>query len=214
VAGHISVLIADDHGVLRDGLRLLLEQSADIRVVAALDNGRDAVRRAKELLPQVAIVDVAMPGLTGIEVARELAREAPPMRVVMLSFQAVPSLVREAFHAGAHGYVLKESAGSEIVRAVRAVAAGRRYVGAGLSEAVIGELASDNPAGFDALTPREREILKLVAEGKTSAQAGAILGLSTRTVETYRGRMMEKLGVRDFASLVKLAIRMGITGDR
>lgn len=204
---HISVLLADDHGVLRDGLRELLQVNPDIRVVATASDGEEAVRAAAQFQPTIAIMDISMPRLTGIEATRRILRAAPQVAVVMLSYRAEPEAIREAFRAGARGYVRKDSASTEIVRAVRAVAAGGRYIGTGLSESPIGSLAG----GIDALNDRERDILRLVAEGLTNAQIGTALGLSTRTVETYRLRLMDKLDIHDVAALVKFALRHGIT---
>ncbi len=208
-----TVLLADDHGVLRDGLRALLDANADIKVVAAVDNGRDAVRVATRLTPRVAILDLSMPELTGIEAARAMARAAPQTAVLILSYHAEPEMVRESFRAGARGYLLKDSLSDELVRAVRVVATGRRFVGSGLAEAVIENFASaaTQRESTNVLNPREREILRLLTEGRTNAQIGKVLKLSTRTVETYRLRLIEKLGIDSMAALVKFAIRHGIT---
>lgn len=209
----ISVLLVDDHGVLRDGLRDLLNLHADIRVVAEAKTGEEAIAFATQHAPSVAIVDISMPGLTGIEATRRILEAAPATAVLMLSYHSEPELVRESFRAGARGFVLKASAATEVVKAVRIVAAGRRYVGIGLSDALIESLSAGMKGRgiIDQLTPREREILRLVADGKSSARIAASLGLSPRTIETYRQRLMEKLGVRDIPSLVKFAIRHGIS---
>jgi DNA-binding NarL/FixJ family response regulator len=203
----INVLLADDHGVLRDGVQRVLESNADIRVVAAVDDGHKAVEQALRLRPQVVVMDISMPGLSGLEATRRIARGAPASAVVILSMHSSAELTREAFAAGAKGYLLKESAGDEVVKAVRAVAAGRRYLGEGLAEALLD--ARDAP--LERLTPREREVLQLIVEGKSNAETAAALGLSPRSVETYRLRLMEKLGIGDLASLVKFAIRHGMT---
>jgi DNA-binding NarL/FixJ family response regulator len=204
----ISVLLADDHGVLRDGVQRLLEANADIKVVATADDGREAVEKAAELQPDVVVMDISMPDINGIEATRRIADRAPATAVAILSMHSSSEMVREAFAAGARGYVLKESAGDEVVRAVRTLAAGRRYVGEGVAHKV---LAEDTASGLERLTGREREILPLIVSGKSNAQAAAILGLSPRSVETYRLRLMQKLGIEDLPTLVKFAIRHGMT---
>ena len=208
----IEVLIADDHGVVRDGVRYLLEAHADIKVVAAVDNGADAVRKTVELRPHVVLLDVAMPRLNGIEATRALTRESPETAVVLLSMHSSVELMREAFLAGARGYLLKESAGSEVERAVRAVAGGRQFLGEGVAGRILAEFpyTPTAPAVGD-LTPRERDVVRLIAAGKSNAEAAARLGLSPRSVETYRSRVMEKLGVESLPALVKFAIRHGMT---
>jgi DNA-binding NarL/FixJ family response regulator len=210
--GPVSVLLADDHGVLRDSVKLLLEKDGDIRVVASVADGVEAVRQAVRLAPRVAVLDISMPGTGGIEAARILARAAPAVAVLMLSVHAAPEIVRQALRAGASGYVLKSAAGEELLRAVRALGAGRRYVAAGLAETgpelLGGGRALAQP--LDTLTAREREVLRLVAEGKSNAEAARALGLSTRTVETYRARLMQKLRLDSIAALVKFAIRHGL----
>jgi DNA-binding NarL/FixJ family response regulator len=201
-------LLADDHGVLRDGVRRLLESNAGIKVVAAADDGRDAVDKAAALQPDVVVMDISMPELNGLEATRRIAERSPASSVVILSMHSSPELIREAFAAGARGYLLKESAGDEVVKAVLAVAAGRRFLGEGVADkALLGE--SQTP--FERLTERERDVLRLVAEGKSNAEAAELLGLSPRSVETYRLRLMQKLELRDLPSLVKFAIRHGIT---
>jgi DNA-binding NarL/FixJ family response regulator len=204
----ISVLLADDHGVLRDGVRRLLEANADIKVIGAADDGLEAVEQAAELQPDIVVLDISMPQMNGLEATRRILDHAPATGVVILSMHSSAEMAREAFAAGARGYVLKESAGDEVVKAVRAVAAGCRFAGEGVSPKV---LAEDTASGIASLTAREREILPLIANGKSNAEAGAILGLSPRSVETYRLRLMQKLGIEDLPTLVKFAIRHGMT---
>jgi DNA-binding NarL/FixJ family response regulator len=208
----IKVLLADDHGVLRDGMQRLLESHSDIKVVALVDNGREAVDKAVELRPNVVVMDITMPGLGGIDATRALAEKLPEAGVVILSMHSTVELVRQALLAGARGYLLKESAGAEVAKAVRAVALGRRFLGAGISDKIAAEFPyTAKRSDLDYLTPREREVLRLVVEGRSSAEAAAILGLSPRSVETYRARLMDKLKIDDLPSLVKFAIRHGIT---
>ena len=211
--GHpIPVLLADDHGILRDGLRALFGAHADFRVVATVGDGALAVQEAERLQPRVALVGMTLAGLNGIEVARALAGKAPAVAVILLSEHTAPPIVRRALEAGANGYLTKHGSGEEVLRAVREVAAGRRYLGQGLAERFIDVYRGVQRGSreVESLTTTERNILKLVAEGRSNARAADELGLSPRTVETYRLRMMRKLGVSDLPSLVKYAIRHGI----
>lgn len=207
----IRVLLADDHAVVRDGLQALL-RAAGIEVVGAVGGGREAVRLALELRPDVALIDIAMPDMNGIEAARLLRERWPDARIVVLSMHANAEHVHRALAAGAAGYVLKESAGADVVAAVRAVHAGKRYLSTPLAQ-----LERDAAVRADAASPlarlsaRERQVLQLVAEGHSSAAIAARVHLSPKTVETYRSRVMKKLGVRDTAALVKFAIQHGIT---
>jgi len=209
----IRVLLADDHGVLRDGVRRLLETDCGISVIAAAGNGRDAVEKTFILLPDVVVMDVSMPAMNGIEATRSIAQKVPGTAVLMLSMHTSGAVIREALLAGARGYVFKDSAGDEVVRAVKTVAAGGRYIGEGVGDRILAEYPNgmDGISAMDSLTPREREILQLVAEGNSNAEAAAILHLSPRSVETYRGRLMHKLSIGDQPSLVKFAIRHGLT---
>jgi DNA-binding NarL/FixJ family response regulator len=207
----ISVLLADDHGVLRDGLRRLLEANSDIRVCALADNGRDALEKATAMRPDVALLDIAMPVLSGIEATRAIVAASLKTAVVILSMHSSADLVREALRAGARGYLLKEAAGEEVVKAVRTVAAGRRFLGVGITDLVVEGYTHGQVATAADLTARERDVLRLVVEGKSNIESATILGLSPRSVETYRLRLMQKLGVSDLPSLVKFAIRHGIT---
>lgn len=206
----IKVLLADDHGVLRDGVRRLLEASDDIRVVAVVSDGRHAVARSAEIGPDVVVMDISMPGLDGIEATRAIVAQAPLVRVLILSMYSDRDVVWRALEAGARGYLLKEAAGAEVTVAVRALAAGRRYLGEGVQAGNCRDFPRPHSHGAR-LTSTEREIVRLVAEGRTSAEAAGLLGLSPRTVETYRNRLMQKLAIADFSSLVKYAIRCGIT---
>jgi DNA-binding NarL/FixJ family response regulator len=202
--GIISVLLADDHAILLDGLRLLLETEGDLKVVGSATNGEEAVRLASQLRPDIAIVDIKMPVMDGIEATRRIRESSPSTLVVILSAHVSSHYVDRALRAGAEGYVLKGSAGPELLKAVRAVSEGKRYLSASLA----GKIGQDPLAG---LTVREREVLQLIADGKSNAAAASILGLSPRSVETYRSRVMQKLGIEDLPTLVKFAIRNGMT---
>lgn len=194
-------------------MRRLLETDDAISVIAVADDGRDAVEKTMEFLPDVVVMDVSMPAMNGIEATRTLAKRVPGTGVVMLSMHSSADVIREALLAGARGYVFKESVGEEVVRAVKAVAAGRLFIGSGVGEKIVAEYPGGlgGVSAIDSLTSRERETLQLVAEGKSNAEAAAILHLSPRSVETYRWRLMQKLGIEDLPSLVKFAIRHGIT---
>ena len=212
----ISVVIADDHAIVRDGLKLLLESQPDIVVTGEARNGRDAVMQAKKLRPDIIIMDITMPELNGIEAADRSLQECPSTRVIILSMHSATEHIYRSLKAGARGYLLKESAGAEVVAAVRAVCGGTRYLSQTISDRVVEEYLNaqvskgpDNPV--ERLTPREREILQMVSEGKSSAEIADIMFLSPKTIETYRSRLMQKLGVNDVPSLVKLAIRYGLT---
>jgi DNA-binding NarL/FixJ family response regulator len=208
----IRVLLADDHAIMREGLRALLATSAEISVVGEVGNGRDAVRRTDELEPDVLVMDVAMPDLNGIEAASLVRARRPKTRIVMLSMHSSTEHVYRAFQAGADGYVLKESAAAEVIAAVLAVHAGQRYLSPALRElsgATIPDAGRASPLG--SLSTRERQVLQLVVEGKSSAEIARTVHLSPKTVETYRSRLMKKLGVSDVPSLVKFAIQHGLT---
>jgi DNA-binding NarL/FixJ family response regulator len=208
----IKVLLADDHGVLRDGVQRLLEAYSDIQVVSTVSDGREAVEMAVQLRPDVVLMDITMPGLNGIDATRAMRERAPGVRVVVLSMHSAVDVVRQALAAGARGYLLKESAGREVETAVRAVAAGRRFLGAGVVERIAAEFPhGSGRSDVDCLTRREREVLRLIVDGCSNAKAAAVLGLSPRSVETYRARVMSKLDIKDLPSLVKFAIRHGIT---
>ena len=209
----IRVILVDDHAVVRDGVGYLLDAQSDIRVVGSFGDGHEAVRFAAAERPDVAIIDIAMQKMNGIEVTRQIHDASPETRILMLTMHASLEYVHQAFQAGAKGYVLKESASSEVAIAVRTVAAGERYlsrkIADGPIERYLKERRTEDP--LERLSARERQVLQLTAEGKTSAEASKLLGLSPKTIETYRSRMMRKLELDDLPALVKFAIRHGIT---
>src|SRR5882762_10233268 len=196
----IRILIADDHTVVAEGLKHLIEAQADLEAVAIVGDGREAVRIAKESAPEVVLMDLAKPELNGAE-----------CRVIMLSMYAEPEFVRRALKAGAAGYVLKRSAAEEVVAAIRAVHGGQRYLSPRVADAVIDDYPVDEKVDLlERLSAREREVLQLLAEGRTGAEIAQRLALSQKTVETYRARLVEKLGIRDVAGLVRFAIQRGL----
>jgi DNA-binding NarL/FixJ family response regulator len=208
----IRVLIADDHAMMRDGLRSLLGASTGISVVGEVNNGREALLRAQELEPDVVVMDIAMPDLNGIEAAAMIRARRPGARVVILSMHSSTEHVYRAFAAGAAGYVLKASASAEVISAVRTVHAGQRYLSPALHDSCADILrGAAHASPLDSLSPREREVLQLVVEGKSSAAIAAVVHLSPKSVETYRSRLMKKLGVGDLPALVKFALEHGIT---
>lgn len=209
----ISVLLADDHQVVRDGLKTLLEKQADLRVVGLAGGGRESVSEAARLQPDVVVLDISMPDMSGIEAARRIRVSRPEARIVMLSMHSDAEHVYRALEAGATGYLLKDSAGAELVAAIRAVHAGRRYLAGQVSELVVagylGERRGNSP--LESLSRRERDILQLIVDGRSNREAAEQLSLSVKTVETYRSRMLQKLGIDNVADLVKFAISHGIT---
>jgi len=207
------VLLADDHAVVRDGLRALLEQVGDFEIVGTAGNGRDAVAEAQRLSPDVVVMDIAMPELDGIEATRRILEKCAGTKVLILSMVLSSEHLHRAMHAGARGYVLKESAGDEVVEAVRAVQAGKRYLSHKISETMIDDYLRDGVrvSPLDSLSLRERDVLQLVVEGQTNNAIAAKLSLSPKTIETYRTRIMRKLKVHDTVELVKFAMRHGLT---
>jgi RNA polymerase sigma factor (sigma-70 family) len=209
----ITVLIADDHAVVRDGLRLLLESEAGLRVVGLAADGREAVREAQRLQPDVVVMDLAMPGLNGTDATAQIVEKCEATRVVMLSMYASVEHVYRALQAGAMGYLRKESAGSEVVEAVRAVHAGRRYLSQKITETVVDDYIRKRhlESPLESLSQREREILQLLVEGRSGSEIAQQLHLSPKTVDTYKSRMMQKLGIADLPGLVKFALQHGLT---
>ncbi|HWH05703.1 MAG TPA: response regulator transcription factor [Gaiellaceae bacterium] len=209
--GPIRVVVVDDHAVVRSGIRMLLDAQEDMEVVAEGGSADEAVRAARLEQPDVVLLDVVMPGGTGIEATPKVLEAAPGVKVLVLSMQDDPAYVREAFAAGASGYVLKEAADVEVVQAVREVAAGGRYVhpvlGARLATAEVDAAAR---AAADPLSDREREVLRLLALGHTNQEIAKLLFISVRTAETHRAHIMQKLGLSSRAELVRHALSQGL----
>ena len=209
----IRVLIADDHGVVAEGLRFVVEAQADMEVIASVQDSREAVRRSIEAGPDVVLIDHAMPVLNGTEATRLIRERRPETHVIILSMYSNRVHVLRALQAGATGYVVKKSAAKEVVDAIRTVHRGGRYLSRELADSVIDQAvqktASEDP--LERLSSRERQVLQMLAEGHAIADIASTLSLSPKTVETYRARMMEKLEIHDFANLVKFAIQQGIT---
>jgi DNA-binding NarL/FixJ family response regulator len=210
----VSIVLADDHAVLRHGLRSLLERELDYTVVGEAADGPTAIELVARLLPNVLVIDLMMPGASGLEVIRQVRERAPQTRVVVLSMHADTPFVREALRSGALGYVLKEAPASEFIQAIREVAQGRRYLSPALSEhpldSSLPQVGTRVDDPYDLLTDSERAVFKLAAQGHTSATIAKRLSLSTRTVETYRANGLHKLDLRNQTELVRYAIKRGI----
>lgn len=209
----IRVLLADDHAIVREGVSYLLDAQSDMEVVGGAETASEAVALAVKMRPDIVVMDISLPGLSGIEATRQVLQAFPSTHVLILSMHSSPEHVYQAFNAGALGYVLKEAAGTELVTAVRTVHAGRVYISTRLPHEVIDrysrERATSNP--LQSLSTRERQVLELVVEGYSSAEIGISLSLSPKSVDTYRSRIMRKLSIWDLPGLVKFAIRHGLT---
>jgi two-component system, NarL family, response regulator NreC len=211
----IRAVVVDDHAVVRSGIKLLLDREADIEVVGEAGNAKDAIFRARALKPDVILLDVVMPGQSGIEVLPSLLKESPETRVLVLSMQDDPTYVREAFAAGASGYVLKEAADEEVVAAVREIADGRSYVHPALGARLVAAEAQERAAAeADPLSDREREVLRLLALGHTNQEIAKMLYISVRTAETHRSHIMQKLRLETRAELVRYALSHGLLEER
>ena len=212
----IRLLLADDHQIMREGLKALIEKERGITVVGEAEDGKTTVELARKLSPNVVVMDVAMPDLNGIEATRKIVKAHPNVKVVALSGHVNQGFVREMLAAGAAAYVLKQTACEELIRAIRAVVAGKKYLSAEVARGVVdayvelSQSPSQSPA-FVVLTEREREVLQMIAEGRSTKDIGGEIGVSVKTVETHRHNIMEKLNLHSVAELTKYAIREGIT---
>jgi len=205
----IQVLLADDHQIVRQGLRAMLEHEG-YKVVGEASDGREAIRMAETTYPDVAILDLAMPALNGLDAAREILRGSPRTKAILLTMHTEDPYVLEALRAGVSGYVLKTQAALDLIQAIREVTRGAIYLSPGVSKTVVDAYRNKSDLPPDPLSPREREVLQLVAEGKTTKEVAALLGVSVKTAESHRTRIMSKLGIHETAGLVRYAIRRGI----
>jgi len=205
----LRILLADDHLIVRQGLKTLLEQE-HCTVVAEASDGREAIQLAQKLHPDVAVLDLAMPQLNGLDAAREILKVSPETKTILLTMHTEDPYVVEALRAGVRGYLLKTQASSDLMQAVREVSRGAMYLSPGISGAIVDAYLAKTDFPPDPLTPREREVLQLVAEGKTTKEVASILGVSVKTAESHRTRLMEKLDIHDTAGLVRYAIRRGV----
>jgi two-component system, NarL family, response regulator NreC len=211
----IRIMLADDHKLMRSGLRVLLEQQADLTVVGEASDGREAVTLANSLKPDVLVMDIGMANLNGIEAAAQIMQSHPEISIVMLSMHSDESYVLRALKAGAKGYLLKDSAEADLIRAVHAVADGKSFFSPAVSKVLLDDYVrklkrSGTEDPYDLLTPREREVLQLVAEGKSNKDVAQLLNLSVYTVETHRSNIMEKLNLHGVPELILYAVRKGI----
>lgn len=205
----IQVLLADDHQIVRDGMKVFLEREG-YKVNAEAQNGQEAVRLALKLQPEVVVLDITMPVLNGLDAAREILHNAPATKAILLSMHDESKYVLEGLRLGVKGFVTKTHAGEDLVQAIRQALRGMTYVSPELSQAVFEAIQTKTDIGKDPLTPRERQILQLVAEGKTTKESARLLNISAKTAETHRARIMEKLNIHETAGLVRYAIRRGL----
>jgi DNA-binding NarL/FixJ family response regulator len=215
ILAQIRILLADDHTIIRSGIKLLLEQQPDFKVVAEASDGREAVELVSKHHPDVAVLDIGMPELNGIEATRQIASTAASTQVVILSMHADEGYVLRALKAGARGYILKNSAEADLIRAIRSVAEGKSFFSPVISKMLLDDYVrqlrdKQVEDSYDLLTPREREILQLLAEGKTNKEVANILHLSVYTVDTHRGNILQKLNLHGVPELILYAVRKGI----
>jgi DNA-binding NarL/FixJ family response regulator len=204
------ILLVDDHSVVRQGFRMILQAQADMEVVGEASNGREAVEQAAKLQPDIAVIDVSMPELNGIEATRRIADTSPRTRVLALSMHKDAVYVREILRAGARGYLLKDSDEGDLVAAVRAVSRGEGFLSPAIADAVLNDYRRHVSDPIDLLSSREREVLQMIAEGKTNKEIATTLNLSVYTIEAHRGRIMEKLNLHSAGEIVRFAVRKGL----
>jgi two-component system response regulator NreC len=206
----IRILLADDHAVVRQGFKMILGAQPDMEIVGEAGNGREAVELVEQLKPDIVVMDVAMPELNGIEATRRVTDSVPHTRVIALSMHKDSVYVREVLRAGARGYLLKDSDAGDLVSAVRAVARGEGYLSPAVSNAVLDDYRKHVGDPIDLLSSREREVLQMLAEGKTNKEIAVVLNLSVYTVDAHRGHIMEKLNLHSINELVRFAVRHGL----
>ncbi len=214
----VRVLLADDHALVRAGIRSLLRSIDGVEIVAEAENGQQALERAQATRPDIVLIDISMPGLNGIEATRRIKAQSPDTKVLIVSMHAEPEYVSQALRSGASGYLLKDATPVELELAIQAVRRGEAYLSPRVSSVVVEGFARSATAGggpLDLLTPRQREILRLIAEGCTTKEIAGRLDVSIKTVETHRAMLMDRLGIRDLAGLVRLAVREGlVSGEK
>lgn len=211
----IKILLADDHKIVRDGLKSLIKKEVGMEVVGEADNGRKTVQLARDLEPEIIIMDISMPDLNGIEATRQIVADSPDVKIIALSMHSDKRYVKGVLSAGASGYLLKDSAFEELVEAIRTVDTGRFYLSAGIVGVVVkdyvGSQANKDALTSDILSAREREVLQLLAEGKSTKEIASDLHVSVKTIETHRQNIMQKLNIHTIAGLTRYAIREGLT---
>jgi two-component system response regulator NreC len=205
----IRVVLADDHVVVRQGLKSLLERER-FQVIAEASDGQEAVRFSESLHPDIAVVDISMPTLNGIDAAREMSRSCPKTKTILLTQHEEDQYIREALEAGVRGYVLKSQAANDLVHAIQQVSRGQFYLSPGVSRAVVEAYRTKSQWAADPLTVRERQVLQLIAEGRSTKDVASLLGISVKTAESHRTRLMQKLDIHETASLVRYAVRRGL----
>lgn len=206
----MKILVADDHNLVRAGLTALIARLPDMEIVGEAADGRQALRMVRDLTPDLVLMDIAMPGLNGLEAAERIHGIQPQTKIIILSMHANEEYVAQALKAGASGYLLKDAATAELEMALKSVSMGQFYLSPAISRQVVDNYLHGGPTGVDVLTPRQREILQLIAEGKSTREIAETLHLSVKTVETHRAQLMERLDIHDVAGLIRYALKKGL----